>query len=217
MAIVSFWLGSVGPLQYDDTDTYAINPGDLVSGLAMVALAGEKIIVSQFTVEDFLGPDGNQVLKFLANALGVNYFTMQSGVAGLAPIFSVDGTDSSIGFLLKPKGDAKYVQFWGGSTQYNGARFVVCGRDHATQPGYIYLDYGGYDGVGHIYIRHRGTSSFGSTVADIDANGDLAYGGNIAMSTGKTLSLASVPITTDKIACHNDDFVFFDGLPVILT
>lgn len=129
--------------------------------------------------------NGNVTVQSKDDIAGaVNYVTVQAAQAGYAATVSADGSDSSIGLLFQAKGDSKYVQFWGGSSQYKGARFVLYGRDHSTTPGKAYLDFGGYDSVGQIIFRHRLTSSF-LTVFTLNYDGKLTLVEDINTAAGK--------------------------------
>jgi hypothetical protein len=149
---------------------------------------GNALEGSLFYVDDsgnILDTDGNIVLSFIPDTPGsVNSFAIQASHAGYPPIFYAVGSDPSVGILFQAKGDAKHAEFWGGGAQYNGARLILCGRDRATNPGNAGLDFGGYDGVGNILIRHRGTSGF-VTVLTGTYDGKFTFIEDINTAAGK--------------------------------
>jgi hypothetical protein len=174
--------------------------------------------------------NANVTVKSVDNTDGSgDYLTVKAATTALPVVLvSADGTESAIGILVAAKGDTQYFQAWGGSAQYKGARLVLYGKDHTSTPGKAYLDFGGIDATGQIIFRHRLTSSF-LTVFTMNYDGKLTLVGDVDTAAGKKYLVGGVQhrhtevdfdlstqLTIDKFVYENDDFVFFDGMPILL-
>jgi hypothetical protein len=186
MAFREFWIGTVGPLYYDDAVLYDADVGDLVYNHMQVGLAAPSILVTQMRVEDLTDIDGITVLKLLTTTGGVNYFTMKSAIAGASPILSVDGVDSQIGIRITTKnGGANPLAV---SIAYDGKITLI--EDLNTAAGKRYL----VNGAQHQHVS--------ADVTDLAATIAAAIAAEVSSSV------------LEKFVCFNNDFVFFNGAPV---
>jgi len=58
----------------------------------------------------------------------------------------------------------------------NGASLAFFGRDHVSVPGDLFLNHGGYDAVGGLWIRHLDTSGSFTTQVYVSITGEVGIG-----------------------------------------
>lgn len=112
------------------------------------------------------------------------------GIGNTSPSYPLDVTGSArisgnlIADRVRQDADDKYFGIYGG-TDNSGPALEFFAKGYASNPGRLYINYGGADGAGFLKLRHKGTGDF-TDVIFLSADGKVGIR-NISPTAGLTV------------------------------